>query len=146
MTMVRWVLALLAVSLVSGTARADDLSVGGTALMAPAPGTLAPAKPGTPAPLIGLDSSALVLAPPGAAAAARNDGLAGSPQAGIDLSYIPPAERDSYLNSHDFADHLQTSRRAGHHASALSQLGGVAEGMAINGAIMGIEGLTLGVH
>jgi len=25
-------------------------------------------------------------------------------------------------------------------------MGGVAEGMAINGAIMGIEGLTLGVH
>ncbi len=137
-------LMLLALPLVPGAAHADDLSVGGTALTAP--GTLAPAKPGTAAPLLGLDSSTLVLVPPGSAAAARNDGLAGSPQTGIDLSYIPPAERDSYLNSHDFADHLQTSQRAGHHPSALSQLGGVAEGMAINGAIMGIEGLTFGVH
>ena len=142
-------LVLLAISVASRPARADDLQIGGTTLApasgALAPNTLAPAKPGTPPALVGLDSGTLVLAPPGTAAAARNDGLAGSPQTGIDLSYVPPAERDSYLNSHDFADHLQTSTRAGHHPSALSQMGGVAEGMAINGALMGIEGLTLGV-
>jgi len=121
MATVRWslCLAVLTLPLVSAPVLAGDLQVGGTALTAlppattttpdtSAPITLAPAKPGTPAPLVGLDSSTLVLAPPGSAAAARDDGLAGSPQTGIDLSYIPPAERDSYLNSHDFADHLQT--------------------------------------
>ena len=76
----------------------------------------------------------------------RDDGLAGSPSTGIDLSYIPAAERDSYLNSRDFADHLQTSTRKGRHPSALSQIGGVAEGMAINGAIMGLSGLTIGAQ
>jgi len=163
MATVRWsfCLAVLVLLLVSGPVLADDLQIGGTALTAPptsttalgtttlapsTPGTLAPAKPGTPAPLVGLDSSALVLVPPGSAAAARDNGLAGSPQTSIDLSYIPPAERDSYLNSHDFADHLQTSTRAGHHPSALSQLGGAGEALAINGALLGIEGLTLGAH
>ena len=161
MATVRWSFCLAMLALVSGPVLAGDLQVGGTALTALSPdtttsgtttlgpsalGTLTPAKPGTQAPLVGLDSSALVLAPPGAAAAARNDGLAGSPQTGIDLSYTPPAERDSYLNSQDFADHLQTSVKGGHHPSALSQIGGVAEGMAINGAIMGISGLTLGAH
>lgn len=144
----RWSLnlGLLAVVLAAGPARADDLQTGGTTVTGPASLPPAPTKPGTTAPLVGLDSGALVLVPPGSAAATRNDGLAGSPSTSVDLSYIPPAERDSYLNSHDFADHLQTSTKWGHHASALSQLGGVAEGMAINGALMGVEGLTLGVH
>ncbi|MDB5361008.1 MAG: hypothetical protein JWO51_2305 [Rhodospirillales bacterium] len=143
----RWSIGLLALaaSLGTGSARADESSSTGTTLTMPGLLAPAPAKPGAAAPLIGLDSGALALVPPGSAAAARNDGLAGSPSTGIDLSYIPPAERDSYLNSHDFADHLQTSRKGGHR-SALSQLGGVAEGMAINGAILGIEGLTLGAR
>jgi hypothetical protein len=141
----RWSIGVLvlAASLATGSVRADEPAGAGTTLTAPGPP--APAKPGAAAPLIGLNSGALALVPPGSAAAARNDGLAGSPPTGVDLSYIPPAERDSYLNSHDFADHLQTSRKGGHR-SALSQLGGVAEGMAINGAILGIEGLTLGAH
>lgn len=134
-------LALIAGLLASAAARADD-PIATTIITRPAPP--APATPA--APLVGLDSGALTLVPPGSAAAARSDGLAGSPSTGVDLSYIPPAERDSYLNSHDFADHLQTSVKGGHHPSALSQLGGVAEGMAINGAIMGISGLTLGAH
>jgi hypothetical protein len=112
------------------------------------PGTLTPApvKPAAADPLVGLDSGALALVPPGSAIAARDDGLAGSPSTGIDLSYIPAADRDSYLNSRDFADHLQTSTRKGRHPSALNQIGGVAEGMAINGAIMGLSGLTIGAQ
>ncbi len=151
MALYRWsLLAVVLAGLASGAARAADDS-SGTVVTPPAPAapnTNKPAAPGatTTAPLVGLDSGGLALVPPGSAAAARYDGLAGSPQTGIDLNYVPPAERDSYLNSHDFADHLQTSTRAGHHPSALSQLGGVGEGMAINGAIMGIEGLTLGAH
>ena len=138
-------LALIASLLASAAARADD-PVTTTMLTRPALPVPAPAKPAAPAPLVGLDSGALALVPPGSAAAARSDGLAGSPSTGIDLTYIPPAERDSYLNYQDFADHLQTSVKGGHHPSALSQIGGVAEGMAINGAIMGISGLTLGAH
>jgi hypothetical protein len=99
--------------------------------------------PGAAAPLVGLDSGALALVPPGSASAARNEGLAGSPTATADLGYIPPAERDSYLNSRDFADHLQTSQKGGH-MSAMRQMTGVAEGMAINGALLGITGLTVG--
>jgi len=138
-------LALIASLLVSIGARADDPATA-TITTRPAPAAPAPTMPAAPTPLVGLDSGALALVPPGSAAAARSDGLAGSPSTGVDLTYIPPAERDSYLNSQDFADHLQTSVKGGHHPSALSQIGGVAEGMAINGAIMGISGLTLGAH
>jgi len=133
-------LALIVSLLASAAARADD-PVTPTIITRPVPP--APAKPAEPTPPVGLDSGALALVPPGSAAAARSDGLAGSPSTGVDLTYIPPAERDSYLNSHDFADHLQTSVKGGRHPSALSQIGGVAEGMAINGAILGISGLTL---
>ena len=142
--------ALALVVCTSAAASADEPA--GTTTIVTRPGTLtpapapAPAKPAAAAPLVGLDSGSLALVPPGSAIAARDDGLAGSPSTGIDLSYIPPAERDSYLNSHDFADHLQTSTRKGRHPSALSQIGGVAEGMAINGAIMGLSGLTLGAQ
>ncbi len=131
--------------------QADEPAAGsGTTLQpgtgAAAPGAPAPSTsmPGTGAPLVGLGGDGLALAPPGSAAAARNDGLAGSSGTSVDLSYIPPAERDSYLNSKDFADHLDTPTRRGHHQSALSQLGGVAEGMAINGAIGQGTGLLLG--
>jgi hypothetical protein len=130
-------LLVVAGLLVCAPVRAADAPAGNTAL------TPSVTVPPASAPLVGLDSGSLALAPPGSASAARNDGLAGSPPTGVDLSYIPAAERDSYLNSHDFADHLQTSTRGGHHPSALSQLGGAAEGMAINGALLGIEGLTL---
>ena len=151
MAMVRWSwgLLLLAFPLASSPARADEPAGSNSVATLPGSGTSAPSTmtPGKDAPLVGLQQSgALSLVPPGSGAAARNDGLAGSGATGVDLSYIPPAERDSYLNSHDFADHLKTSTRWGHHPSALSQMGGVAEGMAINGALMGIEGLTLGVH
>lgn len=129
----------------ASAAWADEPAGPTTVLVKPGGLTPAPAKPAA-APLVGLDSGSLALVPPGSAIAARNDGLAGSPSTGIDLSYIPPAERDSYLNSHDFADHLQFSTRKGRHPSALSQIGGVAEGMAINGAIMGLSGLTLGAQ
>ena len=136
-------------ALVSLPAHADQLQTGGTTVTAPDAIT---SPPGAPAPLVGLQAGgaagagALALVPPGSAAAARYDGLAGSSSTSVDLSYVPPAERDSYLNSHDFADHLQTSTRKGHHPSALSQLGGVAEGMAINGALMGLTGLTIDAH
>lgn len=148
MTMVRWVFGLgfLAATLASGSTHADEPQTSGTSVTIPAPLRTVPVTPAAPAPLVGLDSGALTLVPPGSAAAARSDGLAGSSSTGVDLTYIPPAERDSYLNSHDFADHLQTSIKGGRHPSALSQIGGVAEGMAINGAIMGISGLTLGAH
>lgn len=144
----RWVmhLAPMALLFVSAAAHADEPASPTTVITRPDALTPTPAKPGATAPLVGLDSGSLALVPPGSAAAARNDGLAGSPSTGIDLSYIPPAERDSYLNSHDFADHLQTSTRKGRHPSALGQIGGVAEGMAINGALLGIEGLTLGAQ
>ena len=152
-------LALALLALAAGPARADQTA--GTVVTAPDAATpsVTPPKPAKPAPaapnaapgttttpLVGLDSGALALVPPGSAAEARYSGMAGSPQTGVDLTYIPPAERDSYINSRDFADHLQTSIKGGRHPSALSQLGGAAEGMAINGALMGIEGLTLGVH
>jgi len=132
-------------SFASSSARADG-PVGNGTVLAPADPGAPPAAPGSTPGLVGLQAGALALAPPGSAAAARDDGLAGSPQTGIDLSYVPPAERDSYLNSRDFAEHLQTSTRKGHHPSALSQVGGAAEGMAINGAIMGLSGLTIGAH
>jgi len=136
-------LALIGGLLASAAAHADD-PVGATSIITrPAPAVPAPAAP---APLVGLDSGALALVPPGSAAAARSDGLAGSSSTGIDLSYIPPADRDSYLNSRDFADHLQTSVKGGHHPSALSQLGGAAEGMAINGLLGEGTSLVLGGH
>ena len=148
MAMERWSVGLVLVAiaaLASGHARADGPAGSSTTLTAP--DSLAPpSTPGAPPGLVGLQAGSLALVPPGSAAAARNDGLAGSPQTGIDTSYVPAAERDSYINSHDFADHLQTSTKAGHHPSALSQLGGAAEGMAINGALMGVTGLTIGAH
>jgi hypothetical protein len=144
----RWSMSLVLAALLFAAASASADEPVGTTTIVTRPGTLAPApaKPGAAAPLVGLDSGSLALVPPGSAIAARDDGLAGSPTTGIDLSYIPPADRDSYLNSRDFADHLQTSTRKGRHPSALSQIGGVAEGMAINGAIMGLSGLTLGAQ
>ncbi len=148
MAMDRWSVGLVLVALaalVSGHARADGPAGGSTTLTAPYTLTPPPAS-GAPPGLVGLQAGSLALVPPGSAAAARDDGLAGSPQTGIDMSYVPAAERDSYLNSHDFADHLQTSTKAGHHPSALSQMGGAAEGMAINGALMGLTGLTIGAH
>ncbi len=155
MALYRWsLLATALVGLVSTDVQAADET--STATVVPS-GPAAPntnrSPPGstppgvtTTAPLVGLDSGAMALVPPGSGTASRNDGLAGSPSTGVDLTYIPAAERDSYINSHDFADHLQTSTRAGHHPSALSQLGGAGEAMAINGALLGIEGLTFGAH
>lgn len=149
MALYRWsLLAMVLAGLISTEVHAADDASSTTVAPnpnKPAPGSTAPGTTLT-APLVGLDSGALALAPPGSAAEARNTGLAGSPQTGVDLTYVPAAERDSYINSHDFADHLQTSTRAGHHPSALSQLGGAGEAMAINGALLGIEGLTLGAH
>ena len=153
MTNGRWLpamgLILLGLWLPAFVVNADELAGGNTALTQPGTGTLAPSTltPGSGAPLVGLQQSgALSLVPPGTGTATRNDGLAGSGATGVDLSYVPPAERDSYLNSHDFADHLQTSTRWGHHPSALSQLGGVAEGMAINGLLGEGTSLVLGGH
>ena len=159
-----WVpLVFVAALLMAPSARADG-PVGDSTVIkpgtagtpkSPAPQTIAPqtttppatapssATPDAAAPLLGLQQSgAMTLVPPGSASAARNDGLAGSP-GGVDLAYTPPADRDSYLNSKDFAQHLENTpgRR---HRSALSQLGGVAEGMAINGALGAGSSLILG--
>ena len=135
--------------LASAPARADEPVGSNTGTTLPGNGTSVPSTltPGKDAPLVGLQQSgALSLVPPGSGSATRNDGLAGSGATGVDLSYVPAAERDSYLNSHDFADHLQTSTHWGHHPSALSQLGGVAEGMAINGLLGEGTSLVLGGH
>ncbi|GGF34079.1 hypothetical protein GCM10011611_45380 [Aliidongia dinghuensis] len=118
----------------------------GTTLSAPSPTAPSTTTPGKGAPLVGLQQGgALSLAPPGSAAAARNEGLAGA-QGGVDLSYVPAAERDSYFNSKDFAEHNNAISRPARHPSALSQLGGVAEGMAINGALGAGSSLILGGH
>ncbi|HEV2677917.1 MAG TPA: hypothetical protein VGV37_25525 [Aliidongia sp.] len=132
---------------VSSPTRADDLAGNSTVFT---PNTFGPAPtnaaPGSAPPLVDLQQgAALSLVPAGSSAAARNQGLAGSP-AGVDLAYTPPADRDSYLNSKDYANHLETSTRWGHHPSALSQLGGVAEGLAINGALGAGTSLLLGAH
>ena len=109
----------------------------------PAPSTT---MPGSGAPLVGLDGSGLALAPPGAAAAARNVGLAGSGGVGAGLDYTPAADRDSYFNSKDWADHLNAFPQKPRKPSALSQIGGAAEGMAINGALGEGTSLLLGGH
>ncbi len=141
--------------LATGPAWADDSAGPSATAVPPAAGgstgnrLSAPTSattPGVGAPLVGLEGNGLALAPPGSASAARNAGLAGSGDTSVDLSYIPPAERDSYLNSKDFADHMNAFPRPARHPSALSQIGGVAEGMAINGALGEGTSLLLGGH